>query len=54
MRRLQPPTLAQWDCYHRWKTTTSRPGHGEVVRRRYLTCRRCGLRVQTQERLVVP
>ena len=54
MRRLQPPTLAQWGCEHRWKTTTSRPGRDEVVRMRYLTCRRCGLKVKTEERLAVP
>ena len=54
MRRLHPPTLAQWGCEHQWKTTTSRPGMGEIVRVRYLTCRRCGLRVKTEERLAVP
>ena len=54
MRRLQPPTLAQWGCAHRWKTTTTRPGSGKVVRLRYLKCRRCGLRVKTEERLAVP
>jgi hypothetical protein len=54
MRRLYPPTLAQWGCPHRWKTTTSRPGDGDVVRVRYLTCRRCGLKVKTEERLAVP
>ena len=54
MRRLHPPTLAQWGCEHRWKTTTSRPGKGEILRVRYLVCRRCGLRVKTEERLAVP
>jgi hypothetical protein len=54
MRRLHPPTLPQWGCGHRWKTTTSRPGEGDVVRLRYLTCRRCGLKVKTEERLAVP
>jgi hypothetical protein len=54
MRRLHPPTLAQWVCEHRWKTTTSRPSEDDVVRLRYLTCRRCGLKVKTEERLVVP
>jgi hypothetical protein len=54
MRRLYPPTLAQWMCVHLWKTTTSRPGKGDVVRVRYLTCRRCGLKVKTEERLAVP
>jgi hypothetical protein len=44
----------QWGCAHRWKTTTTRPGHDEVVRMRYLTCRRCGLKVKTEERLAVP
>jgi hypothetical protein len=54
VRRLHPPTLAQWGCDHRWKTTTSRPGEGDLVRVRYLTCRRCGLKVKTEERLAVP
>jgi hypothetical protein len=54
MRRLHPPTLAQWGCDHRWKTTTSRPGGGEILRVRYLVCRRCGLRVKSEERLAVP
>jgi hypothetical protein len=51
---LQPPTLAQWTCAHQWKTTTSRPGEGDIVRIRYLTCPRCGLKVKTEERLAVP
>jgi hypothetical protein len=54
MRRLNPPTLAQWGCQHRWKTTTSRPGGGDILRVRYLTCRRCGLKLKTEERLAVP
>jgi hypothetical protein len=54
MRRLHRPTLEQWTCAHRWKTTTSRPGQGDVVRVRYLTCRCCGLKVKTEERLAVP
>jgi hypothetical protein len=53
VRRLHPPTLAQWACAHRWKTTTSRPGEGDILRVRYLTCRRCGLKVKTEERLAV-
>jgi hypothetical protein len=54
VRQLHPPTLAQWTCHHRWKTTTSRPGKGDILRVRYLTCRRCGLKVKTEERLAVP
>ena len=54
MRRLHPPTLAQWACAHQWKTTTSRLGKGDIVRVRYLTCRRCRLKVKTEERLAVP
>jgi hypothetical protein len=54
VRRLHPPTLAQWACAHQWKTTTSRPGKGDIVRIRYLTCRRCGLKTKTEERLAVP
>jgi hypothetical protein len=46
--------LVQWACAHRWNTTTTRPGHDDVVRMRYLTCRRCGLKVKTEERLAVP
>ena len=54
MRVLHPPTFVQWGCAHRWKTTTTWPVHDDVVRMRYLTCRRCGLKVKTEERLVVP
>jgi hypothetical protein len=54
MRVLHAPTLMQWGCAHHWKTTTTRPGYGDVVRMRYLTCRRCGLKVKTEERLAVP
>jgi hypothetical protein len=45
--------MAQWGCEHRWKTTTTRPGHDDILRMRYLTCRRCGLKVKTAERLAV-
>jgi hypothetical protein len=44
----------QWGCAHRWKTTTTWPVHDDVVRMRYLTCRRCGLKVKTHEQLAVP
>jgi hypothetical protein len=54
MRRLHPPTLAQRGCGHRWKTTTNRPTHANIVRMRYLTCQRCGLKVKTEEWLAVP
>jgi hypothetical protein len=54
VRRLHPPTLRQWACAHQWKTTTSRPGKGEMIRTRYLSCLRCGLKVKTEERLAVP
>lgn len=54
MRRLHPPTLAQWGCAHQWKTTTTRPDSGGVLRVRYLKCRHCGLRVKSEERLAVP
>jgi hypothetical protein len=54
VRVLHRPTLLQWGCAHRWKTTTTRPGQEDVVRMRYLTCRRCGLKVKTEERLAVP
>jgi hypothetical protein len=54
VRVLHSPTLVQWGCTHRWKTTTTRPAHDDLVRMRYLTCRRCGLKVKTEERLAVP
>jgi len=54
MRTLHRPTFGQWLCEHRWKTTTTRSGHDDVVRMRYLTCRHCGLKVKTEERLAVP
>jgi hypothetical protein len=54
VRRLKLPTLTQWGCKHRWKTTTTRPGQNEIVRVRYLSCQRCGLKVKTEERLAVP
>jgi hypothetical protein len=54
VRRLRPPTMAQWGCEHRWKTTTSRRGEGDILRLRYLACRRCGLKVRSEERLAVP
>jgi hypothetical protein len=54
VRVLHAPTLVQWGCTHRWKTTTTRPGQDDVVRMRYLTCRHCGLKVTTEERLAVP
>jgi hypothetical protein len=54
MRVLRPPTIRQWSCTHRWKTTTTRRGDDDIVRMRYLTCRRCGLKVKTEERLAVP
>jgi hypothetical protein len=54
MRVLHSPTLVQWGSAHRWKTTTTRRCQDDVVRMRYLTCRRCGLKVKTEERLAVP
>jgi hypothetical protein len=47
-------STAQWGCAHRWKTATSWPGQDDAVRVRDLTCRRCGLKVKTEERLTVP
>jgi hypothetical protein len=54
VRVLRSPTLMQWGCAHRWNTTTTRRGQDDVVRMRYLTCRRCGLKVKSEERLAVP
>jgi hypothetical protein len=54
VRCLHLPTLVQWGCQHRWKTTTTRAGNDDIVRVRYLTCRRCHLKVKTEERLAVP
>jgi hypothetical protein len=51
---LHPPTLSQWGCEHRWKTTTSRPGEDGILRLRYLTCKTCGLKVKSEEQLAVP
>jgi hypothetical protein len=33
---------------------TSRPGAGDILRLRYLTCQRCGLKVKSEEKLAVP
>lgn len=54
MRRLKPPTVAQWGCAHQWKVTHSLPQGDPLHRIRYHKCRRCGLRVKTEERLAVP
>jgi hypothetical protein len=54
MRRLQAPTLRQWGCPHHWKTTHSLPQEDALHRVRYHKCRRCGLRVKTEEQLAVP
>lgn len=54
MRRLQAPTLQQWGCIHKWRTTTTRSGTQGILHVRYLTCRLCRLRVKTEERLAVP
>jgi hypothetical protein len=54
VRVLHAPTLAQWGCAHRWTTTTTRRGQNDIVRMRYLTCRRCRLKVKTHEQLAVP
>jgi hypothetical protein len=54
VRRLRIPTLSQWGSKHQWKTTTTRPGYGDIVRVCYLTCQRCGLKVKTEEHLAVP
>jgi hypothetical protein len=55
MRQLQWPTLQQWGCDHHWHVTHTRSGWPEPWPRvRYMRCRRCGLRVKTEERLVVP
>jgi hypothetical protein len=32
----------------------SRPVEGQIIRVRYLVCRRCSLRVKSEERLSVP
>ena len=54
MRRLNPPTLGQWGCAHRWKEQSSKPQGTKLHRLRYYFCQRCGLRVKTQERPEVP
>jgi hypothetical protein len=54
MWRLHPSTLSQGACDHRWKTITSLPSEADIMRVRYLTCCRCGLKVKTEEWLAVP
>jgi hypothetical protein len=63
MRQLKPPTLQQWGCPQHaaghWATGWWQVTHtiAQVVpfhRVRYMRCRRCGLRVRTEERLSVP
>ena len=50
---LHPATLVSWGCQHQLKTMTWL-GHKNVIWSHDLTRRRCGLRVKTEERLVVP
>jgi hypothetical protein len=54
MRRMKPISLPQWGCAHEWKTTHSLPQEDALHRIRHHKCRRCGLRVKTEERLVNP
>jgi hypothetical protein len=55
MRQLQRPTLQQWGCDHHWHVTHTRSRWPEPWPRvRYMRCRRCGLRVRTEEQLSVP
>ena len=54
MRRLHPPTLAQWGCPHRWKEQSSKPQGDKLHRLRYYFCQACGLRVKTREAPEVP
>jgi hypothetical protein len=53
MRQRKPPTLQQWTCVHHWKTTHSLPQKDVLHRIRHHKCRRCGLRVKTEERPAV-
>jgi hypothetical protein len=54
MRQRKPPSLQQWGCIHHWKTTHSLPQQDALHRIRHHKCRRCGLRVKTEERPVAP
>jgi hypothetical protein len=54
MRQRKPPSLQQWGCIHHWKTTHSLPQEDALHRIRHHKCRRCGLRVKTEERPVKP
>jgi hypothetical protein len=63
MRRLKPPTLQQWGCPQHgsgqwatgwWQVTHTIAQVTPFHRVRYMRCRRCGLRVKTEERLSVP
>jgi hypothetical protein len=53
MRQRKLPSLQQWGCAHEWKTTHSLPQKDALHRIRHHKCRRCGLRVKTEERPVV-
>ncbi len=54
MRRLSAPTLTQWGCAHVWKEQSTKVWGDKLHRTRYYFCRRCGLRVKTQETPQVP
>ena len=54
MGRLHPVLLVEWECQHQRKTATNRLGEHDLVQVSDPTCRRCGLKVKTEERLAVP
>ena len=49
-RTVTPPTLEQWGCVHEWRVRhTRRVAAWFPQKRRYYRCRRCQLRLVTQE-----
>jgi hypothetical protein len=55
MRQLTPPSLQQWGCAPQWHVTNTLSRWPDPWPRvRYMCCKRCGLRVKTEERLAVP
>jgi hypothetical protein len=53
-RRVNPPTLEQWGCVHRWRVQhTRRFAAWFPHKRRYYRCERCGLRLVTEEQPAV-
>jgi hypothetical protein len=53
MSQRQSPTGPPHACRHRWIVTHTRmPGPSRWPRWRYLRCKRCGMRLKTEERIM--